>query len=59
MYIPRSALKAFINLQNRYYATKRLNVEFSNIRDWHTGVCGRHLVSFLNKKNIKNTNINY
>ncbi|KAM7353378.1 uncharacterized protein ACRADG_005456 isoform 2-T3 [Cochliomyia hominivorax] len=36
----RSALKAFIKLQNRYYASKRLNVEFSNIRQWRTGICG-------------------
>ncbi|XP_065356981.1 U2 small nuclear ribonucleoprotein auxiliary factor 35 kDa subunit-related protein 2 isoform X2 [Calliphora vicina] len=36
----RSALKAFINLQNRYYASKRMSVEFSNIRLWRSGVCG-------------------
>ncbi|KNC31317.1 hypothetical protein FF38_14302 [Lucilia cuprina] len=39
----RSALKAFMNLHNRYYASKRLNVEFSNIRAWRTGVCGLSL----------------
>ncbi|XP_037816716.1 U2 small nuclear ribonucleoprotein auxiliary factor 35 kDa subunit-related protein 2 isoform X2 [Lucilia sericata] len=40
----RSALKAFMNLHNRYYASKRLNVEFSNIRAWRTGVCGMRSV---------------
>ncbi|XP_013099312.2 U2 small nuclear ribonucleoprotein auxiliary factor 35 kDa subunit-related protein 2 isoform X2 [Stomoxys calcitrans] len=36
----RSALKAFINLQSRYYAAKRLNVEFAHITHWRTAVCG-------------------
>ncbi|XP_068146169.1 U2 small nuclear ribonucleoprotein auxiliary factor 35 kDa subunit-related protein 2 isoform X2 [Drosophila tropicalis] len=36
----RHALKAFINLQGRYYASRQLNVEFSNIKGWRGAVCG-------------------
>ncbi|XP_030383611.1 U2 small nuclear ribonucleoprotein auxiliary factor 35 kDa subunit-related protein 2 isoform X2 [Scaptodrosophila lebanonensis] len=36
----RSALRAFINLQGRYYASRRLNVEFSNLKTWRGAVCG-------------------
>ncbi|XP_034472148.1 U2 small nuclear ribonucleoprotein auxiliary factor 35 kDa subunit-related protein 2 isoform X2 [Drosophila innubila] len=36
----RFALKAFINLQGRYYASKRLNVEFSNLNGWRGAICG-------------------
>ncbi|XP_043950151.1 U2 small nuclear ribonucleoprotein auxiliary factor 35 kDa subunit-related protein 2 isoform X2 [Drosophila biarmipes] len=36
----RSALRAFTNLQGRYYASKRLNVEFSNLKTWRGAVCG-------------------
>ncbi|XP_029404883.2 U2 small nuclear ribonucleoprotein auxiliary factor 35 kDa subunit-related protein 1 isoform X2 [Bactrocera dorsalis] len=36
----RSALKAFIKLQGRYYAGKQLNVEFANIQTWRSAICG-------------------
>uniref|UniRef100_A0A0A1WSQ2 U2 small nuclear ribonucleoprotein auxiliary factor 35 kDa subunit-related protein 1 n=1 Tax=Zeugodacus cucurbitae TaxID=28588 RepID=A0A0A1WSQ2_ZEUCU len=36
----RSALKAFIKLQGRYYAGKQLNVEFANIPTWRNAICG-------------------
>ncbi|XP_017043926.2 U2 small nuclear ribonucleoprotein auxiliary factor 35 kDa subunit-related protein 2 isoform X2 [Drosophila ficusphila] len=36
----RSALRAFTNLQGRYYASKRLSVEFSNLKTWRGAVCG-------------------
>nr|XP_036214736.1 U2 small nuclear ribonucleoprotein auxiliary factor 35 kDa subunit-related protein 1 isoform X1 [Bactrocera oleae] len=36
----RSALKAFIRLQGRYYAGKQLNVEFANIQTWRSAICG-------------------
>lgn len=36
----RSALKAFIRLQGRYYAGKQLNVEFANIPTWRSAICG-------------------
>ncbi|XP_075153492.1 uncharacterized protein LOC142227059 isoform X2 [Haematobia irritans] len=39
----RSALKAFINLQNRYYAAKRLHIEFSHITNWRIAACGFYL----------------
>ncbi|EDW75549.2 uncharacterized protein Dwil_GK23757 [Drosophila willistoni] len=36
----RHALRAFINLQGRYYASRQLNVEFSNLKGWRGAVCG-------------------
>ncbi|XP_064539227.1 U2 small nuclear ribonucleoprotein auxiliary factor 35 kDa subunit-related protein 2, partial [Drosophila montana] len=39
----RFALRAFINLQGRYYAARRLNVEFSNLKAWRGAVCGLSL----------------
>ncbi|XP_053958074.1 U2 small nuclear ribonucleoprotein auxiliary factor 35 kDa subunit-related protein 1 isoform X1 [Anastrepha ludens] len=39
----RSALKAFIKLQRRYYAGRQLNVEFSCIKSWRSAICGLSL----------------
>ncbi|XP_036328374.1 U2 small nuclear ribonucleoprotein auxiliary factor 35 kDa subunit-related protein 1-like isoform X2 [Rhagoletis pomonella] len=36
----RSALKAFIKLQGRFYAGRQLNVEFSSIQNWRGAICG-------------------
>ncbi|XP_023174481.1 putative U2 small nuclear ribonucleoprotein auxiliary factor 35 kDa subunit-related protein 1 isoform X1 [Drosophila hydei] len=36
----RFALRAFINLQGRYYASRRIQVEFSNLKAWRGAVCG-------------------
>ncbi|XP_044315872.1 U2 small nuclear ribonucleoprotein auxiliary factor 35 kDa subunit-related protein 2 isoform X2 [Drosophila rhopaloa] len=36
----RSALRAFTSLQGRFYASKRLSVEFSNLKTWRGAVCG-------------------
>uniref|UniRef100_A0A1A9V9Z6 Uncharacterized protein n=1 Tax=Glossina austeni TaxID=7395 RepID=A0A1A9V9Z6_GLOAU len=45
----RDALKAFVNLQGRYYACRRLCVEFSNIRHWRIAVCGLSLAHKCSK----------
>ncbi|KAH8366695.1 hypothetical protein KR200_003915, partial [Drosophila serrata] len=68
----RSALRAFTNLQGRYYACKRLNVEFSNLKTWRGAVCGLSLTRicpkgnqcgylhlFRNKDNLFNTELEY
>ncbi|XP_017063227.2 LOW QUALITY PROTEIN: U2 small nuclear ribonucleoprotein auxiliary factor 35 kDa subunit-related protein 1 [Drosophila eugracilis] len=47
----RSALRAFTNLQGRYYASKRLNVEFSNLKTWRGAVCGLSLTRKCPKGN--------
>ncbi|KAH8328620.1 hypothetical protein KR067_011617, partial [Drosophila pandora] len=47
----RSALRAFINLQGRYYASRRLNVEFSNLKTWRGAVCGLSLTRKCPKGN--------
>uniref|UniRef100_W8BHU7 U2 small nuclear ribonucleoprotein auxiliary factor 35 kDa subunit-related protein 1 n=2 Tax=Ceratitis capitata TaxID=7213 RepID=W8BHU7_CERCA len=36
----RSALKAFIKLQGRFYAGKQINAEFANIPNWRNAICG-------------------
>lgn len=38
--ICRFALRAFVNLQGRFYASRRLNVEFSNLAKWRGAICG-------------------
>ncbi|KAM8717003.1 hypothetical protein ACLKA7_003813 [Drosophila subpalustris] len=62
----RSALRAFINLQGRYYASKRLSVEFSNINTWRGAICARkcpkgytcgYLHLFRNPNNLFNGNL--
>ncbi|KAL9929265.1 uncharacterized protein ACN427_010513 isoform 1-T3 [Glossina fuscipes fuscipes] len=45
----RDALNAFVNLQGRYYACRRLCVEFSNIRHWRMAVCGLSLAHKCSK----------
>ncbi|KAH8352294.1 hypothetical protein KR084_003338, partial [Drosophila pseudotakahashii] len=68
----RSALRAFTNLQGRYYASKRLNVEFSNLKTWRGAVCGLSLTRkcpkgngcgylhlFRNPNNLFNTDLEY
>ncbi|KAH8248760.1 hypothetical protein KR032_003003, partial [Drosophila birchii] len=68
----RSALRAFTNLQGRYYACRRLNVEFSNLKTWRGAVCGLSLTRicpkgnqcgylhlFRNKDNLFNTELEY
>ncbi|XP_017095860.2 U2 small nuclear ribonucleoprotein auxiliary factor 35 kDa subunit-related protein 2 isoform X1 [Drosophila bipectinata] len=47
----RSALRAFINLQGRYYASRRLNVEFSHLKTWRGAVCGMSLTRKCPKGN--------
>ncbi|KAH8271713.1 hypothetical protein KR044_001594, partial [Drosophila immigrans] len=66
----RFALRAFINLQGRYYASRRLNVEFSNLNAWRGAVCGLSLTRkcpkgyncgylhiFRNPNNVFNVNL--
>ncbi|KAH8298385.1 hypothetical protein KR018_012637, partial [Drosophila ironensis] len=68
----RSALRAFINLQGRYYASRRLNVEFSNLKTWRGAVCGLSLTRkcpkgnqcgylhiFRNPHNLYNTELEF
>uniref|UniRef100_A0A1A9WAL6 Uncharacterized protein n=1 Tax=Glossina brevipalpis TaxID=37001 RepID=A0A1A9WAL6_9MUSC len=50
----RDALKAFINLQGRYYASQRLCVEFSNIQHWRIAVCGLSLGHKCSKGSLCN-----
>ncbi|XP_061399384.1 U2 small nuclear ribonucleoprotein auxiliary factor 35 kDa subunit-related protein 1 [Musca vetustissima] len=45
----RSALKAFTNLQNRFYAGKQLSVEFSHVTYWRSALCGLALGHKCNK----------
>ncbi|XP_034667387.1 U2 small nuclear ribonucleoprotein auxiliary factor 35 kDa subunit-related protein 1 isoform X1 [Drosophila subobscura] len=47
----KCALRAFINLQGRYYASRRLNVEFSNLHTWRGAVCGLSLTRKCPKGN--------
>ncbi|XP_017840201.2 U2 small nuclear ribonucleoprotein auxiliary factor 35 kDa subunit-related protein 2 [Drosophila busckii] len=47
----RFAVRAFINLQGRYYASKPLNVEFSNLQNFRTAVCGLSLTRKCRKGN--------
>ncbi|KAH8377814.1 hypothetical protein KR093_007236, partial [Drosophila rubida] len=66
----RFALRAFVNLQGRYYAARRLNVEFSNLNAWRGAVCGLSLTRkcpkgyncgylhmFRNPNNVFNVNL--
>ncbi|KAH8412710.1 hypothetical protein KR009_004883, partial [Drosophila setifemur] len=68
----RAALRAFVNLQGRYYASRRLNVEFSNLKAWRGAVCGLSLTRkcpkgnscgylhlFRNPNNRFNTDLEY
>ncbi|XP_058977165.1 U2 small nuclear ribonucleoprotein auxiliary factor 35 kDa subunit-related protein 1 isoform X2 [Musca domestica] len=45
----RSALKAFTNLQNRFYAGRQLSVEFSHVTYWRGALCGLALGRKCNK----------
>ncbi|XP_062129920.1 U2 small nuclear ribonucleoprotein auxiliary factor 35 kDa subunit-related protein 2 isoform X1 [Drosophila sulfurigaster albostrigata] len=66
----RFALRAFVNLQSRYYASRRLNVEFSNLNAWRGAICGLSLTRkcpkgyscgylhlFRNPNNVFNVNL--
>ncbi|XP_017116964.1 U2 small nuclear ribonucleoprotein auxiliary factor 35 kDa subunit-related protein 2 isoform X1 [Drosophila elegans] len=48
----RSALRAFTSLQGRFYASKRLSVEFSNLKTWRGAVCGLSLTRKCPKGNV-------
>ncbi|XP_073827556.1 uncharacterized protein isoform X2 [Musca autumnalis] len=45
----RCALKAFTNLQNRYYGGRQLSVEFSHVTYWRSALCGLALGRKCNK----------
>ncbi|TDG53448.1 hypothetical protein AWZ03_000263 [Drosophila navojoa] len=56
----RFALRAFVNLQGRYYASRRLQVEFSNLKGWRGAVCGYscgYLHLFRNPNNLFNSSL--
>ncbi|XP_055385987.1 U2 small nuclear ribonucleoprotein auxiliary factor 35 kDa subunit-related protein 2 [Condylostylus longicornis] len=36
----KSAMKAYLNLQGRFYASKQINVEFCSIISWKSAICG-------------------
>lgn len=42
----REAVKAFFQLQGRFYASRQINVEFSVITSWVSAICGMWILTY-------------
>ncbi|XP_055838793.1 U2 small nuclear ribonucleoprotein auxiliary factor 35 kDa subunit-related protein 2 [Episyrphus balteatus] len=41
----RDALKAYVQLNGRFYASRQINVEFSGMKAWRSAICGLSLAN--------------